>query len=131
MNCHPHFMNTNLYHYNHTRIHTPELQQRKQIQVSYLAHHYWLQSKKSLTGKRESSARLDLCLSFCQISITEFILVKSTFDMNLLYNNQQDSLYPEGTQEASAGNKYILAASQKDYYWSKHWNPSWHKENVH
>lgn len=43
------------------------------------------------------------------------MLVKSTLGVTPLYN-PQDSLYPEGTQEATAGNKYKLAASQKNYY---------------
>ena len=29
----------------------------------------------------------------------DFIVVKSTFDVTPLYNDQQDSLYPEGTPE--------------------------------
>lgn len=52
--------------------------------------------------------------------------------MILLYNHQQDSLYPEGTQEARVGNKqYKLAASQKNYYWSKHRNPSSHVQKMY
>lgn len=75
-------------------------------------------AKRSLTEKRIiSTIRSFFFFNFCQGNITEFILVKSTFEITLLYSHQQDSLYPEETQEASAGNKeYKLAASQKKYY---------------
>lgn len=53
------------------------------------------------------------------------MLVNSTLGVTPLYN-PQDSLYPEETQEATAGNKYKLAASQKNYYRSKHGDPSSH-----
>lgn len=57
--------------------------------------------------QREASAQLDVCLYFCQARTIAFILVKSTSDVTPPYNDQQDSLYSEGTLEASAENKQV------------------------
>lgn len=65
--------------------------------------------------QRESLAQLDLFLSLCQANITEFILVKSTFDVIPLYNNQQDNLYPEATLE-TVQETSRLAGSLKNYH---------------
>lgn len=62
--------------------------------------------------QKESSAQLDLFLSLCQGNITEFILIKSTFDVT---PQSTGYLYPEGTLEAGQETSR-LAASLKNHH---------------
>lgn len=93
---------------------------KETVQVLYLAH-YWPQSKRT---KRIIS--IIRSFSFCLASVTDFILVKSTFDVTPLYNDHQDSLYPEGTLETVQDTNKWTGSLSKELLLIKHWNPNSH-----